>query len=143
MLRMRKAARFLRAVGALGGRRLLCFLFSTLTFSSCAHPAERALEGRWEGVSVENFDPDSLAPASGWARGTSFEFRGNRLKVQVPAAEPRTGVYRLTSIDERQISLSVRGARGEETEMDLIFDDSKSLRWVMDEGRTLVLHRRN
>ena len=67
---------------------VLCLGFFGL-LSGCTHPAERALEGRWDGQSVENFDQESIAAASGWARGTSFEFEGNRLKVTVPAEEPR------------------------------------------------------
>lgn len=141
MQRTHHSAGLLRAVGALKGRHLLCLLFS-ITPLACAHPAEEALEGRWEGISVENFELESAAAASGWARGTSFEFRGNRLKVQVPATEPRTGIYRLTAIDERRVSLSVLDAHGEESELELIFDDTRSLRWVMDEGRTVVLKRR-
>src|SRR5690606_42057103 len=119
-------------------------VFSTLTAGfGCSHPAERALEGRWFGQSVENFDAEEVAAATGWARGTSFVFEGHRLRVTVPAEKPRTGVYRLTALEDRQVSLTVFDSRGEETQLDLIVDDNESLRWVLGDGRTLVLKRQD
>jgi len=124
-----------RILHALGG------LVGLLLVSSCAHPAERALQGRWEGQSVENFDKDAIAGATAWARGTSFEFEGRRLTVSVPAKPARTGVYELVEIQERHVTLSVLDSTGEADEMELIVDDEESLRWVLDEGRTLVMAR--
>lgn len=109
--------------------------------SACSHPAEQALEGRWYGQSVENFEEDEVAAATGWARGTSFVFKGNHVKVKVPAEKPRSGVYRLAAIENRKVSLIVLGSHGEESELDLIVDDAESLRWVLGEGRTVVLKR--
>lgn len=126
--------------------RFLRFLLGAALFSllcSCSHPAERALEGRWNGQSVENFDKEAIAGATAWARGTSFEFRGERLKVTVPAQKARTGIYRLTAIEDRQVTISVLDSDGEEDQLDLIVDDAESLRWVLEEGRTLVMKRQN
>jgi hypothetical protein len=92
---------------------------------------------------VENFDQEEVAAATGWARGTSFVFEGNRLKVTVPAEKPRSGVYHLSAVEDRQVSLTVLDTTGEETQLDLIVDDEESLRWVLGEGRTLVLKRQD
>ena len=119
-------------------------IFCGITFvglAGCSHPAERALEGRWHGISVENFEQDEIAAATGWARGTTFVFKGNLLRVTVPAQETRAGVFRLTAIEERQVSLTILDKNGEESDLDLIVDDSESLRWILGEGRTLVLRR--
>lgn len=124
--------RFLHLLGGFAG------LFFAL---SCAHPAERALQGRWDGQSVENFDKDAIAGATAWARGTSFEFEGRRITVTVPAKPARTGVYELVEIQERHVTLSILDSKGESDEMELIVDDEESLRWVLDEGRTLVMAR--
>ena len=51
------------------------------------------------------------------------------------------GVYSLASIEDRTVVLNVLSSRGEESELKLIVDDAESMRWVMDEGRTLVLKR--
>jgi len=117
-------------------------LLGTLLLSlACAHPAERALEGRWRGTSVENFDDGQVAAATGWARGTELSFRGHRVTVAVPAEEPRTGSYTLEAIDDRKVTLSVLGADGEESSMQVIVDDETTLRWVLSEGRTVLMKR--
>jgi hypothetical protein len=113
-----------------------------LLVTACGHPAERALQGKWLGTSVENFDESSMAPATGWARGTSLEFSGRRLKVTLPAQAPRVGVYELSSIQDRTVVLNVLSSDGESSELELIVDDEDSLRWVMGEGRAMVLHRK-
>jgi hypothetical protein len=126
------------------GARLLGIGLASLglSLSGCGHPAERALQGEWLGSSVENFELDSMAAATGWARGTSLEFSGRRIKVTLPAQAPRVGVYELSSIEDRTVLLNVLGSEGETSELELIVDDEKSLRWVMGEGRTIVLHKR-
>jgi len=113
-----------------------------LSLSGCGHPAERALQGLWFGTSVENFDEDSVAAATGWARGTSMEFSGRRLRVTLPAKPPRVGVYELAKIQDRTVTLNVLGSDGESSELELIVDDADSMRWVMDEGRAMVLKKK-
>lgn len=112
-----------------------------LTFFACSHPAERALQGRWYGESVENFDETSLAAATGWARGTIIEIEGKRMKVTVPAQAPRTGVFELAAIEERRVKLNVLDSQGDSSEVDFIVDDTESIRWVLEEGRTVVLKK--
>jgi hypothetical protein len=91
---------------------------------------------------VENFDDAEMAAATGWARGTELAFRGSRVTISVPAEEPKTGSYRLAAIEDRQVTLDVLGPDGEQSELELIVDDERSLRWVLGEGRTLLLERR-
>lgn len=128
---------------SLVSRRAFLAAFGTVALSlgACSHPAEKALEGEWYGTSVENFDDGEVAGATGWARGTSFVFKGNHVKVTVPAEKSRSGVFRLAAIEDRQVSLVVLDSHGEESELDLIVDDEKSLRWVLGEGRAVVLRR--
>jgi hypothetical protein len=116
-------------------------LLPAIALFGCGHPAERALSGRWLGERVENFDLDDVAAATAWARGTSFDFEGHRLTVAVPAEEPRTGTYRLVAIEEQKVRLNVLDSDGEQTDLDLIVDDSESLRWVLGEGRSLVMKK--
>ncbi len=114
-------------------------LFFALT--ACGHPAEKALRGKWLGERVENFEFADVAAATAWARGTSFEFRGQRLTVAVPAEEPRTGTYRLAQIQDRTVRLSVLGTNGETSDLELVVDDDTSLRWVLGDGKTMVMRR--
>ena len=114
---------------------------ATFILAGCSHPAERALQGRWYGESVENFDAESLAAATGWARGTVIEFEGKRMRVTVPAEPPRSGVFELAAIVDRQVKLNVLDSQGESSEVDFIVDDAESIRWVLEEGRTVVLKK--
>jgi hypothetical protein len=119
---------------------LLCGLLALVT--ACGHPAERALQGQWLGSAVENFDPGVTAAATGWARGTSLEFSGRRLKVTLPAQTPKIGVYELAAIEDRTVKLNVLSSEGESSELELIVDDEQTMRWVMGEGRTMLLHKK-
>ena len=119
----------------------LLALALVLGATGCGNPAKRALEGRWLGDTVENFDEEQAPAATGWAKGTSFEFSGSSLTVSIPAEEPRTGTYRISSMAEREVHLAVLDPEGEQSEVALILDDEKSLRWVLGDGRSLVMHR--
>lgn len=109
--------------------------------TGCGHPAQRALQGRWHGATVENFDEEVAAAATGWAKGTSFEFAGSSLTVAIPAEEPRTGTYTVQEVTDRSMRLAVLDSQGESSELVLLLDDERSLRWVLGDGRSVVMHR--
>lgn len=116
-------------------------LGSFLLLVGCGHPAQRALEGRWYGDTVENFDDDTSATATGWAKGTSFEFAGSSLTVAIPAEEPRTGSYRVVAAEEGTVRLAVLDPDGESSELLLRLDDEQSMRWMLGDGRSVVMRR--
>lgn len=126
-----------------GGRIALAplALGSLVLAVGCGHPVQRALEGRWYGDSVENFDEDTSAAAIGWAKGTSFEFAGSSLTVAIPAEEPRSGSYRVVAADEGVVRLAVLDPEGESSELVLRLDDQDSLRWMLGDGRAVVMRR--
>jgi hypothetical protein len=107
----------------------------------CGHPLERKLQGRWLGQSVENFDDRHMAAATGWAKGLLFEFAGSSLTVSIPAEEPRTGQYRVASVRHNDVRLSVQRKDNTPDTIVLKLDDEQSLRWMLGEGRSVVLHR--
>ncbi|MCH2109260.1 MAG: hypothetical protein MK135_08020 [Polyangiaceae bacterium] len=121
--------------------RILLLLGSFLICTACAHPAERALEGEWWGTSVENFDDAMIASATGWARGTRLAFRDHKLIVSLPSEKSRQGTFRLTAIEDREVQLAVLDAEGVESELRVIVDDEDTIRWVLGDGRTMVLHK--
>lgn len=82
-----------------------------------------------------------MAAATGWARGTTFEFQGARLSITLPAKSRRSGVYELTEIEDRTVTLTVVDGNGEQSELRLTVDDESSMRWMLDEGRAMVLER--
>lgn len=93
------------------------------------------------GESVENFNDELMAAASGWARGTSLEFAGAELTVAIPAEEPRSARYRVMGVHQKKVRLAVTGPDGQPSELRLILDDERSMRWLLDENRAVVMRR--
>jgi hypothetical protein len=102
---------------------------------------QRSLEGRWLGEAVENFQDSQLAAATGWARGLSFEFAGSNVTVAVPAEEPRTGRYQVSSVHESDVRLSITTKEGKATTALFKLDSDHSMRWMLGQGRSVVLRR--
>jgi hypothetical protein len=107
----------------------------------CGHPVERKLEGRWVGDSVENFDDDQMAVATGWAKGTSFEFSGSTLTVAIPAEEPRSGEYKVANVRENDVLLNVKRKDGTSDKLRLKLDSDHNIRWILTDERAIVLRR--
>jgi hypothetical protein len=113
------------------------FVIST----GCGHPVQRSLEGRWLGDTVENFQDTQLAAATGWARGLSFEFAGSNVTVAVPAEEPRSGRYKVNSVHQSDVRLSITGKDGKASTAVFKLDSDHSMRWMLGQGRSVVLRR--
>ena len=128
---------FTASKGAITG--LLLLLASGVT--GCGHPVQKKLEGRWLGDSVENFDDDVVASATGWAKGASMEFAGSTVTVTIPAEEPRSGKYKVVSVHEGDVELAISRRDGAVDKVRFKLDDERSMRWVLDDGRAVVLRR--
>lgn len=121
-----------------------CRFFACLALgwaAGCGNRIERQLEGRWLGDSVENFRDGEVAAATGWVKGLSFDFSGSTVRVTVPAEEPRTARYEVASVRGSDVNLSIRRPNGEVDTARLKLDDGYSLRWMIGEGRAVVLSR--
>jgi hypothetical protein len=125
----------------LRGLGLLPMLPLFVISTGCGHPVQRSLEGRWLGEAVENFQDSQLAAATGWARGLSFEFAGSSMTVAVPAEEPRSGRYKVSSVHESDVRLAVTTKDGKSTPVVLKLDSDHSMRWMLGQGRSVVLRR--
>jgi hypothetical protein len=112
-----------------------------LLLTGCGHPAARALEGRWFGDSVENFDAADVALATGWARGASFEFRSGSVTVAVPAEDPRKGRFDVESAHEGDLVLAIRDDKGAASRARFTLDGDRYLRWHIDDRRSVVLRK--
>ena len=126
---------------ALRGLRLLPLLPTLVISTGCGHPVQRSLEGRWLGEAVENFQDSQLAAATGWARGLSFEFAGSNVTVAVPAEEARTGRYQVSSVHEADVRLAFTSKEGKTTTSLFKLDNDHSIRWMLGDGRSVVLRR--
>ncbi len=109
--------------------------------TGCGHPVQRSLEGRWLGEAVENFQESQLAAATGWARGLSFEFAGSNVTVAVPAEEARSGKYAISSVHESNVRLAFTAKDGKTSTALFKLDNDHSMRWMLGQGRAVVLRR--
>ena len=102
---------------------------------------QKKLEGRWLGDSVENFADSHVAAATGWAKGTSLEFAGSTLTVSIPAEEPRSGKYKVAKVHNTDVELAVMRDDGRTDKARFKLDDEHSIRWMLGDGRAVVLRR--
>jgi hypothetical protein len=119
-------------------------VLAALTFGTVAcngHPVSKKLDGRWHGESVENVEGEVLAAATGWAKGASFEFAGSALTVAIPAEEPRSASYEVVRVRKDDVRLAVKRNDGRVDHLDLKLDDDRSLRWMLGDGRAVVMRR--
>lgn len=121
----------------------LAGLAALLAFPACGHPVQRKLEGRWLGDGVEAFDDEQVAPATGWVKGTAFEFSGSNVTVSIPAEEPRRGSYKVARVHQADVTLDVARKDGSLDRVQFKLDDERSLRWMIGGGRAVVFRKQD
>jgi hypothetical protein len=121
----------------------LGFALLLTSMYACGHPMQRRLQGRWLGESVENVDRSLLASVTGWAKGTSFEFSGDRITVVIPAEEPRSGSYSIESVRENLIAVRAKRNDGTLDSIELRLEDEHSLNWVLPNGAAIRMRKAN
>jgi len=104
---------------------------------------ERRLQGRWLGESVENIDQAFLPAATGWVKGTSFEFSGDRMTVIIPAEEPRSGTYTISSVHDNRVAMQAKRTDGTVDPVELRVDDEQSLQWMLPSGVAIRMRKAN
>jgi hypothetical protein len=124
-----------------GPERILTFAVLSMTLLGCGHPMQKKLEGRWLGQSVDNVDDESFAAATGWAKGVSMEFAGSTVTVAIPAEEPRSGAFKILGVHDGVIQVAINDERGQTSKTRFKLDDERSLRWMVGEGRAVVMRR--
>ncbi len=105
-------------------------------------PKER-LEGKWVGERADHFRPDESDRVSGWVAGTSFEFSGSRVTVSIPAESPRHGTFKLAKVSDEEIRVTFMRAHGANDEATFLFEGDDELRWMLGDGRSIVLKKQN
>lgn len=124
-------------------RSLLSFVLVLMVpvLVGCEDTPKERLEGRWVGERVENFGGGQHARVLGWAKGTSFEFTGNRVTVSIPAESPRQGTFKIAKIDGDQLTVSFLRPHGAADEVTFRFEGEDEMRWLLDDGRSIVLRK--
>jgi hypothetical protein len=122
-------------------RRLIVVLPALLLLAGCAKGPQDRLAGRWVGESIDNIPPDQEARANGWVKGASFEFRGDRVTIAVPAEDPRTGSYKVERVNGQKLTLSITRPSGEADEAVFTLTGENSMKWDLGNDRQVKLTR--
>jgi hypothetical protein len=120
---------------------VILLLLAAGSLGACGHPAERKLQGRWQGERIETNDPAELSAVTGWVKGTSFLFKGEQLIVEIPAESPRSGKFEVLAYREGKVTVGVHRQDGMVDKVDLILDDERLLRWQLSGGRAIWMRR--
>jgi hypothetical protein len=109
--------------------------------TGCEKSPRDKLQGRWLGEAIENVSPAQLGRATGWVKGTAFEFSGNKVTVTIPAESPRSGTFKIARREGDNLVVSFNRDEGghDEAEMTLVGD--QQLRWKLGDGREIVMNK--
>jgi hypothetical protein len=121
---------------------LMPLVCTFLVMAGCGRGPEAKLAGKWVGDRIDNVSADQVARATGWVKGTTFEFAGDKLTVTLPAEPPRQGTYKVSRVEGDKMVLSVaRSDTQAHDETTLTFRGDKSMSWDIGHGREVLLVR--
>jgi hypothetical protein len=134
LMHVRPAAAKLAAVFAL----VTLVPFAT----GCSKSPKDKLQGKWVGDKVDNVPLDQEARATGWVKGTTFEFKGDKVIVTIPAEEPRTGTFNVAGVNGNKLNVAFTRANGDIDEATFtLAAEGKAIKWDIGNDRTVTLAR--
>ena len=114
----------------------------SLLAAACGKSPEGRLAGKWVGDRIDNVSADQVERATGWVKGTSLEFSGDKMTVTIPTEEPRKGTFKVAKAEGDKMVVAVSRSSGATTdEATLTFLDEKTLKWDIGGTREIVLVR--
>lgn len=120
----------------------LALALSTCLLSGCAKKPEEKLSGKWVGDRIDNVSADEVARATGWVKGTTFEFAGDRLTVTIPAEPSRKGTFKVSRVEgDKMVLLVARSDSSTYDETTLTLRGDKGMSWDIGHGREVLLVR--
>jgi hypothetical protein len=123
-------------------QRKTLILVTLFGLCGCSRGPEDKLAGKWIGDRIDNVSAEQVARATGWVKGTTFEFTGDKLTVTVPAEAPRKGTFKVSRVDGDKVVLSVaRPDARTYDEATLTMQSDKSMTWDIGQGREVLLVR--
>jgi hypothetical protein len=126
---------------------LSLILGSLALVAGCGKSPADKLAGKWVGERIDNVSADDVARATGWVKGTSFEFAGDKVTVTIPAEPARKGTFKVAKSEGEKMTLAISHndeKPGESSPPDLTsltMIDAKTLRWDIGDSREILLVR--
>ncbi|MBI4705057.1 MAG: hypothetical protein HY744_28455 [Deltaproteobacteria bacterium] len=109
--------------------------------AACQITPKDRLQGRWVGVRAENFEPAHVARVTGWVAGASFEFRGSRVVVTVPAESAREGTFSVIAARGGELDLRFSRPQGTTDAVEIELAGHDLLRWKLGGGRSILFRK--
>src|SRR5688572_2852016 len=106
---------------------------------ACQTTPKQRLQGKWIGERAEHFTAAQSGRAAGWVSGASFEFKGSRVIISIPAESPREGTFEVASAKDDGVSLTFLRSEGAQDRVAFRFESDGRLRWELGDGRSVVL----
>ena len=122
----------------------IVFALATLVpfATGCSKSPKDKLQGKWVGEKIDNVPIDQEARATGWVKGTTFEFKGEKVIVTIPAEEPRTGSYAVSAQSSTKMNVSFTRANGDVDEASFtLASEGKVIKWDIGNDRTVTLSK--
>ena len=108
----------------------------------CGRNPKERLTGKWIGDRIDHATADQAAQAGPWVKGTTWEFAADKVTVSLPAEPPRSGTFRVASVEGSKVTLAVTRPDGQKTdEAVLRFEGDRTMRWSIGDQREVVFVR--
>ncbi len=122
-------------------RRSVLVVLVAPSLIACQTTPKQRLQGKWIGERAEHFSAVQSGRAAGWVSGASFEFKGSRVIISIPAESPREGTFEVASAKEDDLTLTFLRAEGAQDRVAFRFEQDGRLRWELGDGRSVVLRK--
>jgi hypothetical protein len=113
-------------------------LASLAMFASACHHGSARFEGRWKGVRAEGVTGEAVAPANAFAVGTVLDVKGDSITVTTPK-DKQSGRYKV--VKEEKSVLVITTDRDGDEQQKFTFVDDKTLKWAVQDGKSIVFAR--
>jgi hypothetical protein len=130
-----------RAVSKLSYTKPVLVL-AVLLAAGCSKGPQERLAGKWVGDRIDNVSADEVARATGWVKGTTLEFSGDKVTVTIPAEPARQGTFKVAKFEGDKMVIAVtRSDSPASDEATFTLLDEKSMRWDIGQSREILLVR--
>jgi hypothetical protein len=119
--------------------RVALAAFAMLATVACGEKGSARLEGRWKGRSAEGVAAEAQAAASAFVADTELDVHGDEITIVTPR-DKQTGKYKVVREDRTQVTI-VTDKDGPNDSQTFTFVDEKTLRWSVQDGKTITFTR--
>ncbi|NUP14364.1 MAG: hypothetical protein HOW73_50675 [Polyangiaceae bacterium] len=107
----------------------------------CEKSPRDRLEGKWIGDGVAQVHATQAGRADEWAKQVQVEFKGSNVTIAIPAEEARSGTFKVTKTEGKDMDVVFKRKAGGEDRSRLTLLEDDKLRWTLANGIELLMHK--